>query len=73
MSGYSTDGKFPEDTLTQFCEDLSIPIEELTNVVYLAIRSGPDNSDSQRYLRAADKILAGIRETVLAHCRRKAA
>ena len=73
MSGYSIDGRSSEDGLTQFCEDLSIPIEELTNVVYLALRSGPDTSDSQRYLLVADKILAGVRETVLGHCRRKAA
>ena len=67
------DGRSSEDALTQFCEDLSIPIEELTNIVYLAIRSGPDTSDSRRYLLVAEKILAGVRETVLAHCRRRAA
>ena len=48
------DGRSSEDALTQFCEDLSIPIEELTNIVYLAIRSGPDTSDSRRYLLVAE-------------------
>ena len=67
------DGRFPQDALTQFCEDLSIPIEELTNLVYLAIRSGPDTNDSRRYLHTADKILADVREAILVHCRRKAA
>jgi hypothetical protein len=63
----------PQDVLTQFCDDLSEPLEVLSNLVYLAIRNGPHTNDSRRYLHAADEILADVREAVLARCRRRAA
>jgi hypothetical protein len=59
----------PQDVLTQFCDDLSEPLEVLSNLVYLAIRNGPHTNDSH----AADEILADVREAVLARCRRRAA
>jgi hypothetical protein len=63
----------PRDVLAQFCDELSEPLEVLSNLVYLAIRSGPHTNDSRKYLHAADKILTDVREALLAHCGRRAA
>jgi hypothetical protein len=62
-----------EDALARFCEDLSVPLEKLANVVYLASLSASHSKDPKPYLARADELLAGIREMVLTHCRRKAA
>jgi hypothetical protein len=63
--------KSSQDALSQFCEELSTPLEEVSNFVYLAARGGLSGNDSQRYLRLADKMLDDIRERVLTHCRIK--
>ena len=63
----------PEDALVRFCEDLSVPLEKLAHVVYLAGLSTSDSKDPKCYLARADELLAGIREMVLTHCRRRAA
>ena len=49
-------------------EDLILPIEKLSNIIYLAIRSGSDTNQCQRYLHLADEILADLREQLLAQC-----
>lgn len=67
MSGDFKDGKFPEQTLTQFCRDLSDPLEVLTNLVYLAMHADPATNDFRQHLRMADNVLGDIRAKVLAH------
>jgi hypothetical protein len=63
----------PEDAVSRFCEDLSVPLEQLANVVYLGIRGTSEPQNSKYYLGIADDLLADIRELVQTHCRRKAA
>lgn len=58
----------PGDALKMFAEDLILPIEKLSNVVYLAIHSGDDTGQCQHYLQLADEMLADLREELMAHC-----
>jgi len=56
------------DALKMFSEDLILPIEKLSNIVYLAIRSGSDMNECQHYLHLADEMLADLREQLMAQC-----
>jgi len=51
-----------------FSEDLILPVEKLSNIVYLAICSGSDTDQCQHYLHVADVMLADLREELMAHC-----
>lgn len=56
------------DALKMFSEDLILPVEKLSNIVYLAICSGSDTDQCQHYLHVADVMLADLREELMAHC-----
>ena len=58
----------PRDALRMLCEDLILPVEKLSNLVYLAIRSGSDTDQSQHYLQVADEMLADLREQLMEQC-----
>lgn len=54
--------------LKMFSEDLILPVEKLSNLIYLAIQSGPDTHQCQHYLHLADEMLADLREELMAQC-----
>ena len=67
----ANDSQSPEDAISRFCEDLSVPLEQLANVVYLGIRSTSEPQNSKYYLGIADELLADIREQVRGSLQKK--
>ena len=73
MSNAETRCKSSEvDPLTALCEELDGPLEEVTNLLYLATESVVSTRDlHQYYLRTALGSLQSIQRRVRRHCRLK--
>ena len=56
-------------TVAQFCEEISVPLEVIANALFLATQKGADSRFAAQMLQFAGERLQDVRAVVSANCR----